>query len=112
MLHVARARPLALALMNWWMARLVARLPQVPAVAARVAGQAPQEPYVPGSGARSLCSFGWCWLASSVLLVACSLAPWPAPRPLCSLLLFDYVDFFSFLAVGACFGGSGERSRR
>jgi hypothetical protein len=30
-LHVARAWHLALALMNWWMATLVARLPQVQA---------------------------------------------------------------------------------
>ena len=28
----------------------------------------------------SLRSFGWCWLVTSVLLVACSLPPWPAPR--------------------------------
>ena len=28
----------------------------------------------------SLRSFGWCWLVTSVLLVACSLRPWPAPR--------------------------------
>jgi hypothetical protein len=35
----------------------------------------------------SLQSFGWCWLVTSVLLVACSLAPWPAPRlPSFSLL--------------------------
>ena len=33
---------------------------------------------VPAIG--SLRSFGWCWVDTSVLLVACSLAPWPAPR--------------------------------
>jgi hypothetical protein len=47
------------------------------AVAAGIAGLAPPEPYVPGSGARFLRSFGWCWVDTSVLLVVCSLAPGP-----------------------------------
>ena len=34
---------------------------------------------VPAIG--SLRSFGWCWLDTSVLLVACSLLHWPASRP-------------------------------
>ena len=36
----------------------------------------------------SLRSFGWCWLVTSVLLVACSLPPWPAPRLSLSLFLW------------------------
>src|SRR5687767_684925 len=32
----------------------------------------------------SLQSFGWCWLVTPVLLVACSLLPSPAPRLLSS----------------------------
>ena len=39
----------------------------------------------------SLRSFGWCWLVTSVLLLACSLPAWPAPR-LLSLSLSSTSD--------------------
>ena len=62
----------------------------------------------------SLRSFGWCWLVTSVLLVACSLPPWPAPRLLSlsfstttSTLDDDTIGQLFVLALMVCIFGLG-----
>ena len=90
------------------------------AVPAGVAGQAPPEPYVPGSGEGSLRSFGWCWLDTPVLLVACSLAPWPAPRLSSFSFAVDDLDVQRAVVrlgprgvfLGALWGWAGVRGAR
>jgi hypothetical protein len=58
----------------------------------------------------SLRSFGWCWLATSVLRVACSLAPWPAPPLPCFSFFFvpddDWNLPWSLFALQACICGA------
>ena len=58
-------------------------------------------------------SFGWCWPDTPVLLVVCSLAPWPAPRlPSFSFSLplsrpdDDWNLPWSLFAFQACIGGA------
>ena len=81
------------------------------AVAAGVAGHALPEPYVPGSGEKLPAELRLVLAGYAGIALACSLAPWPAPRLLSFLssCAFDDPDdgpCCSFLAVGVCIWGA------